>query len=88
QELKDVQDGQRILEKKGSAALKDLRRQLQLERRRGERLQERLQELLVPSRARSGQGGKKHQILGWGRSKNWGRGGPKFLGRRSKNLGW
>ncbi|NWV31856.1 GRAP1 protein, partial [Grantiella picta] len=56
QELKDVQDGQRILEKKGSAALKDLRRQLQLERRRGEKLQERLQELLVPSRARSGQG--------------------------------
>ncbi|XP_074387431.1 GRIP1-associated protein 1 isoform X2 [Zonotrichia albicollis] len=54
QELKDVRDGQRILEKKGSAALKDLRRQLQLERRRGERLQERLQELLVPSRARSG----------------------------------
>ncbi|XP_066065272.1 LOW QUALITY PROTEIN: GRIP1-associated protein 1-like [Chamaea fasciata] len=54
QELKDVRDGQRILEKKGSAALKDLRRQLQLERRRGERLQERLQELLVPNRARSG----------------------------------
>nr|XP_041567840.1 GRIP1-associated protein 1 [Taeniopygia guttata] len=54
QELKDVRDGQRILEKKGSAALKDLRRQLQLERRRGERLQERLQELLVPSRTRSG----------------------------------
>ncbi|XP_030825654.1 LOW QUALITY PROTEIN: GRIP1-associated protein 1-like, partial [Camarhynchus parvulus] len=54
QELKDVRDGQRILEKKGSAALKDLRRQLQLERRRGERLQERLQELLVPSRGRSG----------------------------------
>ncbi|XP_062368020.1 GRIP1-associated protein 1 [Cinclus cinclus] len=54
QELKDLQAGQRILEKKGSAALKDLRRQLQLERRRGERLQERLQELLLPARNRSG----------------------------------
>uniref|UniRef100_A0A8B9N250 Uncharacterized protein n=1 Tax=Accipiter nisus TaxID=211598 RepID=A0A8B9N250_9AVES len=54
QELKDVRDGQRILEKKGSAALKDLKRQLQLERRRADRLQERLQELLAPSRARTG----------------------------------
>ncbi|KAM9207958.1 LOW QUALITY PROTEIN: GRIP1-associated protein 1 [Leptosomus discolor] len=54
QELKDVRDGQRILEKKGSAALKDLKRQLQLERRRGDRLQERLQELLAPARARPG----------------------------------
>ncbi|CAM9166472.1 unnamed protein product [Bubo scandiacus] len=54
QELKDVRDGQRILEKKGSAALKDLKRQLQLERRRADRLQERLQELLAPTRARSG----------------------------------
>ncbi|XP_061299198.1 GRIP1-associated protein 1 isoform X3 [Pezoporus flaviventris] len=54
QELKDVQDGQRILEKKGSAALKDLKRQLQLERRRADRLQERLQELLAPTRTRSG----------------------------------
>ncbi|NXV55465.1 GRAP1 protein, partial [Molothrus ater] len=67
QELKDVRDGQRILEKKGSAALKDLRRQLQLERRRGERLQERLQELLVPSRARSGQGGDPKIWGGMGR---------------------
>ncbi|XP_074666123.1 GRIP1-associated protein 1 isoform X5 [Strix aluco] len=50
QELKDVRDGQRILEKKGSAALKDLKRQLQLERRRADRLQERLQELLAPTR--------------------------------------
>ncbi|NXH72562.1 GRAP1 protein, partial [Hydrobates tethys] len=55
QELKDVRDGQRILEKKGSAALKDLKRQLQLERRRADRLQERLQELLAPTRARTGQ---------------------------------
>ncbi|XP_030330136.1 GRIP1-associated protein 1 isoform X2 [Strigops habroptila] len=54
EELKDVRDGQRILEKKGSAALKDLKRQLQLERRRADRLQERLQELLAPTRARSG----------------------------------
>ncbi|XP_053908197.1 GRIP1-associated protein 1-like isoform X2 [Cuculus canorus] len=54
QELKDVRDGQRILEKKGSAALKDLKRQLQLERRRGDRMQERLQELLAPNRNRSG----------------------------------
>ncbi|XP_068025911.1 coiled-coil domain-containing protein 157-like [Melanerpes formicivorus] len=54
QELKDLQDGQRILEKKGSAALKDLKRQLQLERRRGDRLQERLQELLTPTRSRGG----------------------------------
>lgn len=54
QELKDVRDGQRILEKKGSAALKDLKRQLQLERRRADRLQERLQELLTPTRIRSG----------------------------------
>ncbi|XP_069739291.1 GRIP1-associated protein 1, partial [Phaenicophaeus curvirostris] len=54
QELKDVRDGQRILEKKGSAALKDLKRQLQLERRRGDRLQERLQELLAPNRNRTG----------------------------------
>ncbi|KAM7081111.1 GRIP1-associated protein 1 isoform 4-T4 [Ciconia maguari] len=54
QELKDVRDGQRILEKKGSAALKDLKRQLQLERRRADRLQERLQELLAPTRARTG----------------------------------
>ncbi|NWH54127.1 GRAP1 protein, partial [Fregata magnificens] len=57
QELKDVRDGQRILEKKGSAALKDLKRQLQLERRRADRLQERLQELLAPTRARTGQPG-------------------------------
>ncbi|XP_065715677.1 GRIP1-associated protein 1 [Patagioenas fasciata] len=54
QELRDVRDGQRILEKKGSAALKDLKRQLQLERRRGDRLQERLQELLASPRPRAG----------------------------------
>ncbi|NXO64019.1 GRAP1 protein, partial [Phainopepla nitens] len=71
QELKDVRDGQRILEKKGSAALKDLRRQLQLERRRGERLQERLQELLVPSRARSGQGEPQNPGLGGPKIGGW-----------------
>ncbi|KAM8793675.1 GRIP1-associated protein 1 [Eudromia elegans] len=54
QELKDVRDGQRILERKGSAALKDLKRQLQLERRRSDRLQERIQELLAPGRPRPG----------------------------------
>ncbi|XP_032297597.1 LOW QUALITY PROTEIN: GRIP1-associated protein 1 [Coturnix japonica] len=54
QELKDVRDGQRILEKKGSAALKDLKRQLQLERRRADRACRRVQELLTPTRIRLG----------------------------------
>ncbi|XP_072482247.1 GRIP1-associated protein 1 isoform X1 [Notamacropus eugenii] len=54
QEVKDVADGQRILEKKGSAALKDLKRQLHLERKRADKLQERLQELLTNSKSRSG----------------------------------
>ncbi|XP_068964307.1 GRIP1-associated protein 1 isoform X3 [Petaurus breviceps papuanus] len=54
QEVKDVAAGQRILEKKGSAALKDLKRQLQLERKRADKLQERLQELLTNSKSRSG----------------------------------
>ncbi|XP_044539006.1 GRIP1-associated protein 1, partial [Gracilinanus agilis] len=54
QEVKDVADGQRILEKKGSASLKDLKRQLQLERKRADKLQERLQELLTNSKSRSG----------------------------------
>ncbi|KAM9751079.1 LOW QUALITY PROTEIN: GRIP1-associated protein 1 [Menidia menidia] len=54
QEIKDTVDGQRILEKKGSAALKDLKRQLQLERKRADKLQERLQEILTNSRTRSG----------------------------------
>uniref|UniRef100_H3CE16 GRIP1 associated protein 1 n=1 Tax=Tetraodon nigroviridis TaxID=99883 RepID=H3CE16_TETNG len=47
QEIKDTVDGQRILEKKGSSALKDLKRQLQLERKRADKLQERLQEILT-----------------------------------------
>ncbi|XP_041712995.1 GRIP1-associated protein 1 isoform X1 [Coregonus clupeaformis] len=50
QEIKDTVDGQRILEKKGSSALKDLKRQLQLERRRADKLQERLQEILTKTR--------------------------------------
>ncbi|XP_026187986.1 GRIP1-associated protein 1 isoform X2 [Mastacembelus armatus] len=54
QELKDTVDGQRILEKKGSAALKDLKRQLQLERKRADKLQERLQEILTNSKTRTG----------------------------------
>ncbi|XP_043993763.1 GRIP1-associated protein 1 isoform X2 [Gambusia affinis] len=54
QELKDTVDGQRILEKKGSSALKDLKRQLQLERKRADKLQERLQDILTNSRTRTG----------------------------------
>ncbi|XP_047441830.1 GRIP1-associated protein 1 isoform X3 [Mugil cephalus] len=54
QEIKDTVDGQRILEKKGSAALKDLKRQLQLERKRGDKLQERLQDILTNSKTRTG----------------------------------
>ncbi|OCT64750.1 hypothetical protein XELAEV_18040989mg [Xenopus laevis] len=54
QELKDTADGQRILEKKGSLALKDLKRQLHLERKRAEKLQERLQEILTNSKTRTG----------------------------------
>uniref|UniRef100_A0A8C6WP78 GRIP1 associated protein 1 n=1 Tax=Neogobius melanostomus TaxID=47308 RepID=A0A8C6WP78_9GOBI len=50
QEIKDVVDGQRILEKKGRAALKDLKRQLQLERKRADKLQERLQDILTKTR--------------------------------------
>ncbi|XP_031421738.1 GRIP1-associated protein 1 isoform X4 [Clupea harengus] len=54
QEIKDTVDGQRILEKKGSSALKDLKRQLQLERKRAEKLQERLQEILTNTKTRTG----------------------------------
>ncbi|CAH2317134.1 Hypothetical predicted protein [Pelobates cultripes] len=54
QELKDTTDGQRILEKRGSAALKDLKRQLHLERKRADKLQERLQEILTNSKTRTG----------------------------------
>ncbi|KAM5221899.1 GRIP1-associated protein 1 isoform 9-T9 [Ctenodactylus gundi] len=54
QEVKDTVDGQRILEKKGSAVLKDLKRQLHLERKRADKLQERLQDILTNSKSRSG----------------------------------
>ncbi|XP_049623166.1 GRIP1-associated protein 1 [Suncus etruscus] len=54
QEVKDTVDGQRIIEKKGSAALKDLKRQLHLERKRADKLQERLQEILTNTKSRSG----------------------------------
>uniref|UniRef100_A0A8C8SVY3 GRIP1 associated protein 1 n=1 Tax=Pelusios castaneus TaxID=367368 RepID=A0A8C8SVY3_9SAUR len=54
QEVKDTVDGQRILEKKGSATLKDLKRQLHLERKRADKLQERLQEILTNSKTRTG----------------------------------
>ncbi|KAJ3583194.1 hypothetical protein NHX12_034196 [Muraenolepis orangiensis] len=54
QEIKDTVEGQRILEKKGSAALKDLKRQLQSERKRADKLQERLQDILTNSKTRTG----------------------------------
>uniref|UniRef100_UPI00398EB5B1 GRIP1-associated protein 1-like isoform X2 n=1 Tax=Pristiophorus japonicus TaxID=55135 RepID=UPI00398EB5B1 len=54
QEVKDTVDGQRILEKKGSSALKDLKRQLHLERKRADKLQERLQEILTNTKSRTG----------------------------------
>uniref|UniRef100_A0A3Q4B5C3 Uncharacterized protein n=1 Tax=Mola mola TaxID=94237 RepID=A0A3Q4B5C3_MOLML len=54
QEIRDTVDGQRIIEKKGSAALKDLKRQLHLERKRADKLQERLQEILTNSKSRTG----------------------------------
>uniref|UniRef100_A0A8C4QUW1 GRIP1 associated protein 1 n=1 Tax=Eptatretus burgeri TaxID=7764 RepID=A0A8C4QUW1_EPTBU len=54
QEMKDMMDQQKILEKKGISALKDLKRQLHGERKRGDRLQERLQELLTNSKGRPG----------------------------------
>uniref|UniRef100_A0A994J488 GRIP1 associated protein 1 n=1 Tax=Homo sapiens TaxID=9606 RepID=A0A994J488_HUMAN len=60
QEVKDTVDGQRILEKKGSAALKDLKRQLHLERKRADKLQERLQDILTNSKSRSVETGFLH----------------------------
>ncbi|MCJ8734721.1 hypothetical protein PDJAM_G00238640 [Pangasius djambal] len=54
QEIRDTVDEQRILEKKGSSALKDLKRQLHLERKRADKLQERLQEILTNSKTRTG----------------------------------
>lgn len=46
QELKDSVDERKIHEKKGLSMVKDLKRQLQVERKRAEKLQERLQEIL------------------------------------------
>lgn len=46
QEAKDSVDDRKIQEKKGLAMVKDLKRQLQVERNRAEKLQERLQEVL------------------------------------------
>ncbi|KFM80948.1 GRIP1-associated protein 1, partial [Stegodyphus mimosarum] len=46
QEAKDSIDERKIQEKKGFAMVKDLKRQLQVERNRAEKLQERLQEVL------------------------------------------
>ncbi|XP_017537440.2 GRIP1-associated protein 1 isoform X1 [Pygocentrus nattereri] len=54
QEIRDTVDEQRILEKKGSSALKDLKRQLHLERKRADKLQERLQEILTNTKTRTG----------------------------------
>ncbi|XP_062855304.1 GRIP1-associated protein 1 isoform X2 [Trichomycterus rosablanca] len=54
QEIRDTVDEQKILEKKGSSALKDLKRQLHLERKRADKLQERLQEILTNSKTRTG----------------------------------
>lgn len=49
QESKDVIEERKIQEKKGLSMVKELKRQLQVERRRAEKLQERLQELLNES---------------------------------------
>ncbi|KAG8198992.1 hypothetical protein JTE90_001791 [Oedothorax gibbosus] len=46
QEAKDSVDERKIQEKKGLSMVKDLKRQLQVERNRAEKLQERLQEVL------------------------------------------
>lgn len=54
QDIKDTVDDQRILEKKGSSALKDLKRQLHLERKRADKLQERLQDILTNPKTRAG----------------------------------
>ncbi|XP_006812622.1 GRIP1-associated protein 1-like [Saccoglossus kowalevskii] len=46
QETKDMFEEKKIAEKKGFSMVKDLKRQLHLERKRAEKLQERLQEIL------------------------------------------
>ncbi|XP_063436616.1 GRIP1-associated protein 1-like isoform X2 [Mytilus trossulus] len=50
QELKDGVDEKKIHEKKGLKTLKDLKRQLHAERKRGEKLQDKLQEVLTDTK--------------------------------------
>lgn len=54
QEIKDGIDEKKIHEKKGLTMLKDLKRQLHAERKRAEKLQERLQEVLSDPKSRHG----------------------------------
>lgn len=54
QEIKDGIDDKKIHEKKGLTMLKDLKRQLHAERKRAEKLQERLQEVLSDPKSRHG----------------------------------
>ncbi|XP_029635246.1 GRIP1-associated protein 1 [Octopus sinensis] len=54
QEIKDSVDEKKIHEKKGLTMLKDLKRQLHTERKRAEKLQERLQEILTDPKNRQG----------------------------------
>ncbi|XP_041348524.1 GRIP1-associated protein 1-like [Gigantopelta aegis] len=49
QEVKDGHGEKKIAEKKGMSIVKDLKRQLHAERKRAEKLQERLQEVLIDS---------------------------------------
>ncbi|KAK7102934.1 GRIP1-associated protein 1-like [Littorina saxatilis] len=53
QTIKDETGKKKIHEKKGMTMLKDLKRQLHAERKRGEKLQERLQEVLSESKNKS-----------------------------------
>jgi predicted nucleic acid-binding Zn-ribbon protein len=46
QQLCDVEEEKQLAEKKGNAVMKDLRRQLAAERKRAEKLQERVRDLL------------------------------------------
>lgn len=54
QEIKDGIDEKKIHEKKGLTMVKDLKRQLHAERKRAEKLQERLQEVLSDPKSRHG----------------------------------
>jgi hypothetical protein len=46
QQLCDAEEEKQLAEKKGNAVMKDLRRQLAAERKRSEKLQERMRDLL------------------------------------------